>query len=105
MQNSYIINRLVLNNYRSYEKLRIDTNSVKNIIITGDNGAGKTNILEAISMFSMSGPFRKAKLAQLGKLESSNPVFTISSQIKNDDENITLGLSYNYGKKQIEFDG
>ena len=29
MQNSYIINRLVLNNYRSYEKLRIDTNSVK----------------------------------------------------------------------------
>ncbi len=100
MQNSYIINRLVLNNYRSYEKLRIDTNSVKNIIITGDNGAGKTNILEAISMFSMSGPFRKAKLAQLGKLESSNPVFTISSQIKNDDENITLGLSYNYGKKQ-----
>jgi DNA replication and repair protein RecF len=73
MQNSYIINRLILNNYRSYEKLRIDTNSVKNIIITGDNGAGKTNILEAISMFSMSGPFRKAKLAQLGKIESLNP--------------------------------
>ena len=28
-------------------------------------------------MFSMSGPFRKAKLSQLGKLESPNTIFTI----------------------------
>ncbi len=100
MFNSYFIKRLVLTNYRSYEKLRIDTSVAKNIIITGDNGAGKTNILEAISMLSQAGPFRKAKLAQLGKTECSTPVFTISSQIQSDDETVNLGLSYNYADKQ-----
>ena len=100
MQNSYIIKRLVLNNFRSYEKLRIDTNNCKNIIITGDNGAGKTNILESISMLSQSGPFRKAKLSQLGKINSLESVFTISTQIESDDKTYNLGLSYNYTGKQ-----
>ncbi|MBR1544454.1 MAG: AAA family ATPase [Alphaproteobacteria bacterium] len=93
----------MLNNYRSYEKLRIDTSSVKNVIITGENGAGKTNILEAISMLSQSGPFRKAKLAQLGKIGITNPVFTISAQIESDDF-FNIGLSYNYGDKQTVSD-
>ncbi|MBP3615393.1 MAG: AAA family ATPase [Alphaproteobacteria bacterium] len=100
MINSYFIKRLVLNNYRSYEKLRIDTNLSKNIIITGENGAGKTNILEAISMLSQSGPFRKAKLSQLGKTNANISVFTISSQIESDDDVFNLGLSYNYTDKQ-----
>ena len=104
MNNSYSITRLILNNYRSYEKLRIDTSGVKTVIITGQNGAGKTNILEAISMLSQSGPFRKAKLSQLGKIDGSSPVFTISSQIKTDEDTVSLGLSYNYAGKQTTFD-
>ena len=99
MNNSYCLNRLILTNYRSYDRLRIDTDLAKNIIITGENGAGKTNILEAISMFSASGPFRKAKLPQLGKVGATSQVFTISSHIQSDDENHILGLSYNYADK------
>ena len=105
MLNSYFIKRLILNNYRSYEKLRIDTELAKNIIITGQNGAGKTNILEAISMLSQSGPFRKAKLSQLGKTDAVSSVFTISSQIESEDDIYNLGLSYNYtDKQQSNFD-
>ncbi len=100
MKNSYNITRLILNNYRSYEKLRIDTLDIKNIIITGDNGAGKTNILEGISMLSSAGPFRKAKLSQLGLQSANDKIFTISSQIKSCDETTNLGLSYNYADKQ-----
>ena len=106
MNNSYSINRLILTNYRSYEKLRIDANDIKNIIITGDNGAGKTNILEAISMLSMSGPFRKAKLHQLGKIGSPDSTFTISSEIKTNEDILHLGLSYNYNNavKSVYYD-
>ncbi len=100
MSNSYFIKRLVLNNYRSYDKLRIDTSMSKNIIITGKNGAGKTNILESISMLSQSGPFRKAKLIQLGKTNVDLPIFTISAQIESEDDTFNLGLSYNYSDKQ-----
>ena len=100
MINSYFIKRLVLNNYRSYDKLRIDTSMSKNIIITGKNGAGKTNILESISMLSQSGPFRKAKLIQLGKTNVDLPIFTISAQIESEDDIFNLGLSYNYSDKQ-----
>ncbi|MGN0929084.1 MAG: DNA replication/repair protein RecF [Alphaproteobacteria bacterium] len=99
MKNSYEIKRLVLTNFRSYDKLKIDCEGIKNIIITGENGAGKTNILEAISMLSISGPFRKAKLSQLGKINSDNKVFTISSQLLTGNDSHTLGISYNYKNK------
>lgn len=99
MKHSYEIKRLVLTNFRSYDKLKIDCEGIKNIIITGENGAGKTNILEAISMLSVSGPFRKAKLSQLGKIDSDNKVFTISSQLLTGDDSHTLGISYNYKNK------
>ncbi len=99
MMNSYEIKRLILTNFRSYDKLKLDCEGIKNIIITGENGAGKTNILEAISMLSISGPFRKAKLSQLGRINSEHKVFTVSSQITTDDELHTLGISYNYKNK------
>ncbi len=96
----YFLNRLILTNFRSYEKLRIDCEGKKTIIITGKNGAGKTNILEALSLLSISGPFRKAKLSQLGYISSSNKVFTISSNIINEEEQTSLGISYNYANKE-----
>ena len=102
---SYNIKRFILNNYRSYEKLRFDCDDYKNIVITGQNGAGKTNILEGLSMLSSSGPFRKAKMSQLGNINSENKVFTISAHIKNDDETNIIGISYNYkNKEELTYD-
>ena len=51
-------------------------------------------------MLSQSGPFRKAKLSQLGRIESHDSIFTISAQIESDDETSNIGLSYNYADKQ-----
>ena len=44
------INRLTLSDFRNYESLRLETGGLS-VILTGDNGAGKTNLLEAVSMF------------------------------------------------------
>lgn len=47
-----MIKQITITNFRNHASSRIKTNGYKNIIITGLNGAGKTAILEAISLLS-----------------------------------------------------
>lgn len=51
------INNLKLKNYRNYEELNLKFSDYKNIII-GDNGIGKTNIVEAIYYLALTKSFR-----------------------------------------------
>ena len=51
---------LKLNNFRNYEKLNLEFNPSKNIII-GENGEGKTNIVEALYVLSLSKSFRGSR--------------------------------------------
>lgn len=51
---------LKLLNFRNYEKLELEFNPSKNIII-GKNGMGKTNIVEAIYVLAFSKSFRGSK--------------------------------------------
>ncbi len=51
---------LKLLNFRNYNKLDIDFNPYKNIII-GKNGMGKTNIVEAIYVLALTKSFRGSK--------------------------------------------
>ena len=44
-------------NFRNYERLNLDFNPTKNIII-GENGEGKTNIVESLYVLSLSKSFR-----------------------------------------------
>ena len=50
--NSKMIEQLTLTDFRNHKTSRIETHGAKNIIIVGENGAGKTAILEALSMLS-----------------------------------------------------
>ncbi len=47
------IEHLKLTNFRNYSSLELDFNNNVNIII-GDNGKGKTNILESIYVLSLT---------------------------------------------------
>lgn len=63
MQNIYL-KKLHLNNYRNFANYEI---SIDNgiVVIVGDNGVGKTNILEAISMLAPGRGVRSAKLIDI----------------------------------------
>ena len=53
--------KLQLENFRNYKKFEMDFEKDENIIlITGENGKGKTNILEGIYMLSTGKTFRDA---------------------------------------------
>ena len=51
------ISNLKLKNFRSYDELNLKFSDYKNIII-GDNGVGKTNIVEAIYYLALTKSFR-----------------------------------------------
>lgn len=67
-----MIQRLQLQSFRSYNQLIIDINKPF-VVFSGANGAGKTNVLEAISLFTPGRGLRKAELLELQQLESTSP--------------------------------
>ncbi len=65
---SPVINRLILNNFRSYPALRVETDA-RPVVLTGANGAGKTNLLEAVSMLAPGRGLRGARIRDLDRLD------------------------------------
>lgn len=61
------VTRLTLSDFRNYRNLRIEAD-IAPIIITGENGSGKTNILEAISFLTPGRGLRSAKLADIKRI-------------------------------------
>ena len=61
-----------LENFRSYKKLNIEIKNIKYVILTGKNGIGKTNILEAISFLSPGKGFRNTRLDEVINTESNS---------------------------------
>ena len=57
------LKKIDLTNFRNFKKLSLDFSKLN--IITGPNGKGKTNILEAIYLLSCTKSFRTAKNSDL----------------------------------------
>ena len=86
------VRRLVLGDFRSYPALDIalDGNLV---VLTGDNGAGKTNVLEALSLFTQGRGLRRADLAELARQGGAGG-WAVSIEAGDDDETVQLGTGY-----------
>ncbi|MBM3560250.1 MAG: DNA replication and repair protein RecF, partial [Alphaproteobacteria bacterium] len=55
--------RLDLGDFRNYVRLRLDV-PPRPVVLVGANGAGKTNLLEAISFLAPGRGLRRAALAE-----------------------------------------
>lgn len=62
-----MITSLSLFNYRNFEKLDLAF-SHPHVVLYGENGVGKTNILEAVSLFSIGKGLKKSKADEVTKL-------------------------------------
>ena len=58
--------RLTLTNFRGYSDLRLETESAA-VVLVGANGAGKTNLLEALSLLTPGRGLRGAKLTDMAR--------------------------------------
>lgn len=86
------VHRLQLSQFRCYEAERLDFSGAP-VVITGENGAGKTNILEAVSLLTPGKGLRGAELSELRNRHAPHPEgWAIAAQIEtNDDSLIKIG--------------
>ena len=64
---SHAITALHLEHFRNYRALSL-TVPPRPVVLRGHNGAGKTNILEAISLLAPGRGFRQARLEEMGRI-------------------------------------
>lgn len=60
------ITRLTLTNFRNYAALSVELRPGA-VVLTGDNGAGKTNLLEAVSLLTPGRGLRRAPYAEVAR--------------------------------------
>jgi DNA replication and repair protein RecF len=61
-----VIRQLRLTEFRNYSRLRLELDAAP-VLLVGDNGAGKTNLLEAVSFLTPGRGLRRARLDEVGR--------------------------------------
>jgi len=75
------IQRLTLTNFRSYHAAQILLDRAGPVVLTGANGAGKTNLIEAISLLAPGRGLRRATMEELAFSEGDG-AWAISAEIE-----------------------
>jgi DNA replication and repair protein RecF len=78
------VSRLILTDFRSYPAATIAA-APGFVVLTGENGAGKTNILEALSLLSPGRGLRGATLSEMARSDGSGG-FAIAARLGADVE-------------------
>ena len=84
------IRRLTLSNFRSYHAAQVRLDRPGPIVLTGANGAGKTNLIEAISLLAPGRGLRRATMEELAFSEGDG-AWSISAEIESMLGLATLG--------------
>ena len=94
-----------LENFRSYKKLNIEVKNFKYVILTGKNGIGKTNILEAISFLSPGKGFRNTRLDEVINTESNSNQSSIFFIIEKENQKNEIGIGFTKESIDNRFQG
>lgn len=110
MDSNISIKKLTLNNFRNHKYLKLDI-SKNMILIYGQNGSGKTSVLESISLFDSSNGFRASTLSEIINNDFKGPIEMFGVNLilseSNDFTKIGIGLkkSTNNYQKIISVEG
>lgn len=99
------LTRLTLQHFRNHAATRLDGTARFNIL-HGENGAGKTNVLEAISLLAPGRGLRRAALTEMaGRATGSSGGFTVSADLGEDLAIGTASLPAAPGRRTVRING
>jgi DNA replication and repair protein RecF len=85
----------MLSDFRSYAALDLTIRGSL-VVLCGENGAGKTNLLEALSLFAPGRGLRRAELAECARVGGAGG-FALSIEVEEDGETHQLGSGWKPG--------
>ena len=91
-----IVRRLMLRDFRSYAALDLRIGG-RLVVLCGENGAGKTNLLEALSLLAPGRGLRRADLAECARRGGAGG-FALSIEVEEGDETRQLGSGWSPGE-------
>ena len=83
------VTRLRLTDFRNHAALGLDGDG-RHVVLAGENGAGKTNILEALSLLSPGRGLRRARLDEMTRLGAPTG-WTVFARLDGPDGEIGIG--------------
>lgn len=89
MTHKVFLNRLVLGDFRNYARAALALDE-RHVVFVGDNGAGKTNLLEAISFLSPGRGLRRAVLADVVRVGAEGG-FSIFAELEGMEGEVEIG--------------
>jgi DNA replication and repair protein RecF len=90
-----LVRRLMLKDFRSYAALDLKIEG-RLVVLCGENGAGKTNLLEALSLLAPGRGLRRAELAECARRGGAGG-FALSVEVDDDGERRQLGTGWSPG--------
>lgn len=102
-----MLDRLLLTHFRNHRESLLEGTARFNLLV-GENGAGKTNVLEAISLLAPGRGLRRAQLAEM-PAQSGNGGFAVSANlILPEGEPVRLGTGVSPerpGRRLVQING
>tara|TARA_B100000686_G_scaffold304314_1_gene341848 strand:+ start:148 stop:1263 length:1116 start_codon:yes stop_codon:yes gene_type:complete len=102
MHSDVIIEKVTLTNFRSHKNTNLNTPE-SNVVLFGENGTGKTNILEAISLFSPGRGLRGAVNQDLIAVDKIIDGFEIKILLKYKTGSVTLYKKFSNDEKKESY--
>jgi DNA replication and repair protein RecF len=99
------VTRLTLTDFRNYPDLRLDSHGGP-VVLTGANGAGKTNLLEAISLLAPGRGLRGAAFEDLARIDGPAS-WAVAGEIEGPSGSTALGTAWTSGAaaRQVQIAG
>lgn len=98
MAHKVSISRLTLTDFRNYASLQLRLDG-RHVVLTGDNGAGKTNLMEAVSFLSPGRGLRRAAYDEV--IRNGARSFSIFAEVDGMDGEVAIGTGVDLSEETL----